>query len=343
MTGCGDPAASTPIEETDMPVTDITTDPESLTMTLVADFAAPKERLWRALTDPRQLERFWGPPGWPATFTEFDFTVGGKVRYEMTSPNGEHSRGFWEILRIEEPDAFEVLDAFADEHGEPMEGMPSMRMRFVFEETETGSRLRNITYFTSLETLETVVQMGAVEGSRMAMNQLDAVLQDLRDYAGGKGTQTELLDDTHVRITRLIEGPQALVWRAHTEPELLRQWMLGPDGWEMTACELDPTPGGRYRYAWAPVGDTPGEPFGFDGETLLSQPTRRMVTTEHMTDTDFPSTVNDMQLYEEDGVTLLTLLIEYPDKETRDMVLATGMTEGMESSYARLEQVLATA
>ncbi|WP_460775439.1 SRPBCC family protein [Microbacterium sp. GXF7504] len=324
-----------------MPVTDITTDPDQLTMTLVADFDAPRERLWRALTDPRQLERFWGPPGWPATFTHFDFTVGGGARYAMTSPTGEQSRGGWEFLSIDEPDAFEVLDAFYGEDGKPVEDMPAMRMRFLVEETEQGSRLRNITYFTSVEALDQVVAMGAVEGSRMAMEQLDAVLQDLRAYAGGKGTRTDLLDDTHVRITRLIEGPQDLVWRAHTEPELLRQWMLGPDGWEMTVCELDPTPGGRYRYAWAPVGDTPGEAFGFDGETLLVEPTRRMVSTEHMTDTDYPSTTNDLQLYEEDGATLLTLLIEYPDMQTRDTVLATGMTEGMETSYARLETVLA--
>ncbi len=323
-----------------MPVTDITTDPDELTMTLVADFDAPRERLWRALTDPRQLERFWGPPGWPATFTAFDFTVGGWARYTMTSPNGEHSRGAWEFLSIDEPDAFEVLDAFVDADGELMESMPSMRMRFLVEATETGSRLVNITYFTSVEALDQVVAMGAVEGSTLAMNQLDAVLHDLREYAEGKGTRTELLDDTHVRITRLVDGPQELVWRAHTDPDLMRRWMLGPDGWEMTVCEIDPTPGGRYRYAWAPVGDTPGEPFGFDGETLLIEPVRRLVSTEHMTGTDYPSTTNDLSLYEEDGATLITLLIEYPDKDTRDAVLATGMTDGMEASYTRLEAVL---
>ena len=87
----------------------------------------------------------------------------------------------------------------------------------------------------------------------------------------------------------------------------------------------------------------PGESFGFDGETLLSEPPFRAVTTEHMTGTDYPSTTNDMTLYEEDGVTLLTLVIEYPDKDTRDMILATGMTDGMEASYARLEKTVLAA
>ena len=80
--------------------------------------------------------------------------------------------------------------------------------------------------------------------------------------------------------------------------------------------------------------------FGFDGETLLIEAPRRAVTTERMTGTDYPSTLNDLNLEEEDGATLITLLIEYPDKATRDMVLATGMTDGMETSYARLEGVL---
>jgi uncharacterized protein YndB with AHSA1/START domain len=121
----------------------------------------------------------------------------------------------------------------------------------------------------------------------------------------------------------------------------MKQWLLGPDGWQMTVCEVDPRVGGRYRYAWAPEEGTEGEPFGFDGETLVMEAPRRSVTTEHMTDTDFPSTLNDLSLREEDGATLITVLIEYPDKDTRDMVLATGMTDGMETSYARLEKVIA--
>lgn len=321
-----------------MPVTDITTDPENLTMTLVADAAAPVARLWQAFTDPRQLERFWGPPGWPATFTAIDLRPGGRVDYHMTSPQGETSAGSWEVLSVDDGRGFEVLDSFVGDDGEKLDGFPSMRMTFVFEETDAGSRLTNTTYFTSLEALEQVVAMGAVEGSRQAMGQLDAVLQDLRAYAQGQGTRTELLDDQHVRITRLIEGPQELVWRAHHEPDLLRTWLLGPDGWQMIECEV----GDTYRYVWQ-QGDDESTRFGFEGETVLSEPTRRAVTTEKMIGMDGPSTLNDLQLYEENGATLLTLLIEYPDKETRDMILATGMTDGMEASYARLEETVLAA
>lgn len=323
-----------------MPVTSVTTDPEALTMTLLADFPVGPERLWKAFTDPRQLERFWGPPGYPATFDEFDFTPGGVANYVMTGPRGDVSRGRWEFLSIDAPAGYEVLDAFADESGAASADMPTSRMAFAIAATPEGSRLTCVTHFPSTEALEQLVAMGMVEGATMAMSQLDAVLRDLGDYARGRGTELEILDDTHVRITRLIQGPRDLVWRAHHDPELLKRWLLGPDGWTMPVAEVDSSVGGRYRYEWEPAPGTPGERFGFEGETLLSDPPRRAVTTERMIGMEGEGTVNDLSLYEEDGVTLLTLLIEYPDKDTRDIILGTGMVDGMEISYARLESLV---
>lgn len=325
-----------------MPVTDVTTDAENLTMTVVADLAAPIERVWAAYTDPRQLERFWGPPGWPATFRTWDHTVGGRSLYTMHGPRGESASGSWEFLAIDAPHSFEVIDAFVDDDGTPLEEMPSMRMTFRFESTDGGTRMVNTSHFASAEALEQLVAMGAIEGTTMAMSQLDAVLQDLRDYAQGKGTQVVLVDDVHVRITRLVDGPRELVWRAHHEPELMKQWLLGPDGWEMTECVVATEVGQTYRNSWAPTGDTEGQAFGFEGEALLVDAPRRAVTTERMQ--GMPTeTLNDLNLYEEDGATLITLYIEYPDKETRDMIRATGMADGMETSYARLERELLSA
>jgi len=325
-----------------VPVTDVTSDPTALTMTLTAELAAPVERVWRAFTDPEQLARFWGPPGWPARFSELDLRVGGFAKYLMTGPRGERSGGQWEFLAIDPPHSFEVIDSFVDADGNVMTEFPSMRMTFDLQPTETGTRLVNITFFDSLEALEKVIAMGAVEGSTLAINQLDIVLQDLREYAQGKGTRLEVLSDQHVRISRLVEGPRELVWRAHHEEELLRRWMLGPDGWEMTYCEPPSEVGTQYRWGWRNTAGE-GEEFGFEGETVLVEEPYRSVTTERMVGTEGPSTLNDLTLYEEDGATLLTLVIEYPDKETRDMVLATGMVDGMEASYARLEQSLANA
>ncbi|GAA2524363.1 hypothetical protein GCM10009860_00140 [Microbacterium mitrae] len=269
---------------------------------------------------------------------------GGRTRHLLDArPTRRKSTGSWEFTAIDAPRSFEVIDTFSDDDGNPLEGFPAMRMTFTFESTADGSRMVNTSYFTSAEALEQIVAMGAVEGTRMAMDQLDAVLQDLRAYAQGKGTQVELLDDTHVRITRLVNGARELVWRAHHEPELVRQWMIGPDGWEMTECIAATEVGASYRNSWAPVGDTEGEPFGFEGEALMLDAPRRAVTTERMQGMPI-ETLNDLNLYEEDGATLITLLIEYPDKDTRDMILGTGMADGMEASYARLENtVLKTA
>lgn len=326
-----------------MPVTSVTTDPEALTMTLVGDFPVPVERLWNAFADPRQLERFWGPPGYPATFDTYDLRPGGSSHYWMTSPEGERFHGRWDFVEVEEPVRIVVNDSFADAKGEIDTTVPTGVMTLTFESTATGSRFTAVSASPTAEALEQVLAMGQVDGMTQAIGQLDVVLADLREYALGKGTVTTILDDTHVRITRAFEAPRHLLWRAHTEPELMKRWLLGPDGWEMTVCENDLVVGGTYRNAWAPVGDTAGEPFGFEGENLVIEPERRMVTTERMTGAPFPANINDLTFDEVDGVTLMTLLITYPDMAQRDMILSTGMTEGMETSYARLErEILAT-
>jgi uncharacterized protein YndB with AHSA1/START domain len=323
-----------------MPVTSVTTDPEALTMTLVADFPVTVERLWGAFADPRQLERFWGPPGYPATFDTYDLRPGGLSHYWMTSPEGERFHGRWEFAEVEAPSRIVVLDSFADAQGEVDASMPTGRMTLTFESTPGGSRFTAVSASPTAEALEQVLAMGQVEGMTLAIGQLDTVLANLRDYALGKGTEVEVLDDQHVRITRAFQAPRHLIWRAHTEPELMKRWLLGPDGWTMTVCELDFTPGGSYRYAWEPVDGTLGRGFGFEGETLVFEPERRIVSTERMTGADFPATTNDLSFDEVDGVTLLTLLVTYADAAQRDAILATGMTDGMETSYARLEREL---
>ena len=159
-----------------MPIVGIQKDTTNLTMTVTAQFAAPVERVWAAYADPRQIERFWGPPEWPATFERHDFAVGGRSEYVMTGPKGETSRGFWEFLSIDEPRAFEVKDGFLGPDGKQAEGMPTMRMRFTFESHSGGTRMVTVTTFPSLEALEQLLEMGMEEGMKAAMGQIDGVL-----------------------------------------------------------------------------------------------------------------------------------------------------------------------
>ena len=319
-----------------MPITSVVSSPEALTLTVVGDYPVPVERLWQAWSDPRQLERFWGPETWPATFTRHDMTVGGRSQYYMTGPDGSRSSGWWHFLAIEPGRRIEVEDGFSHEDGRPNESMPSMRMVFSFEPTATGSRFTSVTYFPGLEAMQELVKMGMVEGIRSALGKMDTVLADLASFASARATDAQILDDTHVRITRVIRGSVDQVWQAHHDAELLQRWLLGPDGWTMPVCEPASGVGAAYRYEWE--AEDGSQRFGFEGELLESEPPHRAVTTERMIGMGGPGTLNEMTLTPHEAGTLMTLVITYPNAEVRDMVLATGMTQGMERSYERLER-----
>ena len=322
-----------------MPITSVTRDTDALTMTVVADFPTGIERLWEAYLDPRQLERFWGPPTWPATFTRHDAAAGGRSAYTMNGPDGEAHGGYWEWLSVEPLKGFEVLDGFASPDGEPNPDLPSMRMQFLFDETADGSRVTTTTYFSSLADLERLLEMGMEEGLREAMGQMDAVLADLASFAAGQATTTQILSDTQARISRVVRGSVEQVWRAHHDPALLQRWLLGPEGWTMPVCEVATAVGEKYRYEWEPVDGAEGR-FGFEGELLESVPPHRAVTTERMVGVPGADNVNELTLTPVAAGTLLALVITFPDVDTRDAILATGMTDGMEASYARLETEL---
>jgi uncharacterized protein YndB with AHSA1/START domain len=319
-----------------MPITSVSSDAKALTLTVIADYPVPVERLWDAYADPRQLEKFWGPEQWPAKFTRHDMAVGGESHYSMTGPDGAMSRGWFHFLKVEPFRLIEVEDGFAHEDGRRNDAMPTMRMTFNFEKTKAGSRFTSVTHFSSVETMEQLVKMGMIEGMRSAMGQIDAVLADLASFAAGRATESQILSDTKVRISRIIRGTPEQVWRAHHEPELVKRWLLGPDGWTMPVCEIAAKVGDSYRYEWE--AEDGSQRFGFEGELLESDAPHRAVTTERMIGMEGPGTTNLMTLTPVEGGTLMTLVVTYPSRELRDMVLGTGMVGGMEQSYARLER-----
>ena len=143
--------------------------------------------------------------------------------------------------------------------------------------------------------------------------------------------------DTHVVATRRFAFKPELVYRAHTDCSILPKWMTGPDGWTMPVCECDNKPGGKIRFEWA-NGD--GEGFFLTGEMLEVEPYRRLVHVERMHLPD-PTPDNHIETtFEPDGEgTLMTMRMSLPDKATREAMLATGMADGMEASYVRLESV----
>lgn len=159
-----------------MTVTNVAKDFDALTLTLVAEFDAPVERVWQLFADPRQLERWWGPPSWPATMEQHDLTPGGRVTYFMTGPEGQKSRGWWRIASVDPPRALEFTDGFAQEDGTPItdSGVTTVRIRLT--ERDPGTRMEMRSTFSSREHMDQIVDMGAVEAYRQSVGQMDAVL-----------------------------------------------------------------------------------------------------------------------------------------------------------------------
>jgi uncharacterized protein YndB with AHSA1/START domain len=156
-----------------MPLTSVTKDPATLTLTVVGDYPVPRQRLWDAFADPRQLERFWGPPAFPATFTRHDFKVGGRAEYFLTLPEGQKWSGSWKFTVVNPISSFEAHDG--EDNAEDA-NMPAS-MKFAFEATPTGSRLLIVTHFSSIAAMEETIP-GMEQGLRAAMPQLDAVLAE---------------------------------------------------------------------------------------------------------------------------------------------------------------------
>ena len=157
--------------------------------------------------------------------------------------------------------------------------------------------------------------------------------------------QVTMPSEREVAVTRSFKAPKALVFRAYTEPGLVRRWMLGPPGWSMPVCEMDVRAGGSYRWRWR--SDTEGKEFGFVGTFREVQPPSRLVHTEAYD----PGTVGDgfpqggetlvtTTFVEAGGITTVTAVMDFGSKEARDAAVKTGMTDGMEQSYQLLDRVL---
>lgn len=147
--------------------------------------------------------------------------------------------------------------------------------------------------------------------------------------------------DREILMTRVFDAPRRLVFDAHTKPELIKRWLLGPDGWSMPLCEVDLRVGGSYRYLWRR--DSSGTEMGMSGVFREVAAPERLVATEKFDESWYPGeAVNTLVLVETDGKTTLTQTSLYESREARDIALKTGAEEGMKAGYDRLEEVLAS-
>ena len=161
-----------------MTVSNVHKDPETRTMTITAELDAPVARAWQLWSDPRQLERWWGPPTYPATVVDHDLSPGGSVSYYMTGPDGDRSRGWWRIVEVDAPHHLTFEDGFADAEGKPNDAMPTMSIKVVLRERPRGGTLMDVeTTFPSLDAMEQLMAMGMEEGMVAAAGQMDEILR----------------------------------------------------------------------------------------------------------------------------------------------------------------------
>jgi uncharacterized protein YndB with AHSA1/START domain len=165
-----------------------------------------------------------------------------------------------------------------------------------------------------------------------------------------KPAEVTLPSDREVRVTRTFNAPRQLVWDAHTKPELVRKWQTGYEGWDMPVCDMDVRVGGKYRWQWKSRED--GKQFGFFGKYIEVNAPSKITHEEYFDPGDVSGDITgampvgdpcvvSLDLSEKNGVTTLVCRMTYASKEARDAAVSTGMTDGMEYSYSRLDDLLA--
>ena len=159
-----------------MSVTSVEKDLDALTMTVTAQLDATVERAWQLWADPRQFEKWWGPPGYPATVVDHDLRAGGRITFFMTGDEGERHDSTWTVVEADPPRHLELRDAEVDDDGRPVDGNSMTAMIITFAERDGGAEMTIRTHFDSTAGMEQVLAMGIEEGMTMVLAQIDDVL-----------------------------------------------------------------------------------------------------------------------------------------------------------------------
>ena len=159
-----------------MSVVSVEKDLESLSLTVVADFDATIDEVWRLWADPRLLERWWGPPSHPATVERHELAAGGEVAYFMTGPDGERTHGWWRVTSVDPPTSLEFVDGFANPDGTPNADMPPTSVRMHLSDRDGATRMNLRFVFDSREHMDQLERWGAFAVFPQSVGQMDALL-----------------------------------------------------------------------------------------------------------------------------------------------------------------------
>lgn len=281
-------------------------------------FDAPRELVWKAWTDPKHIDQWWGPNGFRNETFSMDFRVGGTWRYVMHGPDGKDWQNWVRYQEISEPERLVY-----DHGGEGDEPLFHVTVTFTQQGKRTKVLMRSV--FPTAEACAEVKKIGAVEGGRQTLARLAGYLPYLED-GSAEGSMV---------VTRLFDAPAKLVFEAWSTPAMLARWW-GPKDFTLPSCEVDFRPGGAYRMV---MRGPDGKDYPFHGRYLEIVPHQRIVfnaVIEHLPGNDVLTTVT---FAEEDSKTLLTVRQAIPAHKEA----ARGQMEGWSGSLEKLAAALRTA
>ncbi|MFC6763857.1 SRPBCC family protein [Natrinema soli] len=335
------------------------TETSETSLTIRRTFDAPRERVWKAWTDPDELAQWWGPAGWTLSANDLDFREGGTWHFCMQGPDGEESWGKVIYEEIVEPERIVATDFFADEEGDRVEDTPELSMTVEFEERDGATEV-TLTHegFPTDEMIE-----GAEIGWTGSLDELESHLERVDDRMESQTMQRQLTDEREreehatmtktetdetefdpseydTTITRAFDAPREAVWEAWTDPEQVAAWW-GPTDFTVPRCELDVRPGGALRID---MEGPDGTVYPSEGVFEAVEAPERLVLVDAAGEDDdgnYQFEVRQTVTFEEhDGETTITLQAEVLEATADAAEHLDGMDEGWSQSFDKLEGYL---
>lgn len=308
-----------------------TIDPSrELTMTRI--FCAPRHLVLKMWSDPAILTQWWGPFGFSTTTHSMDFRPGGIWKFTMHGPDGTDYPNVIRYVAV-------GPDRIAYEHGSNDLHVDGFMVEVSLEDFEEGKTKMNfrMIFPTPEERTRIVDTYGADKGLVQTLTRLDLLVADKQAREHPFKMHLSLPSETEMRMVRSFKAPKEAVFEAFTNAELIRKWQA-PHKYTFSECQYDARPGGKWMMAQV---DDEGHEYRFFGDILSIEPPVRIESTFEFE--GFPGAVqSNITTFEEvDGLTRVTIVSSYPNKEERDQMLESGMEWGMNQSYERLEELLA--
>jgi uncharacterized protein YndB with AHSA1/START domain len=298
---------------------------------------APREKVWRAWTDPEWLMRWWGPANYTSPLARMDVQPGGHYLWAMRGPDGKDNYSTGVFREVVPPERLVYTDSFGDEHGNVVsptvyglgDDFPEeMLVTVTLHDLGDGRTLMR-TVTANMPTGD-IAEMATL-GWNQSLDKLAAFLDNTMHLHIDR-------DNLQTTIRRTFDAPRELVWRAISEKALLERWWGLPDN-PVTIDQLDFRPGGAWRFVER---DKEGNEYGFRGEYREIERPSRVVQTFEFEPMAGHIIVETMTLEERDGRTTVTAVSQYANLEDLEGMVQSGMEAGSEATYNRLEALLRT-